>query len=117
MGKLDARKGASRAKDIPPHVLEALECGEMQTATLAECLALDQFRLLRAVFPELETEIFAEAKAAKELGIVKRMARMGEILLSKLGAKAFEHCQSHTSDTVRSWACFMVGAQEELDLE
>lgn len=47
------RKGATRATDIPPDMLDALSHGEMQTATLAECMAIDQARLLRTVFPEL----------------------------------------------------------------
>ncbi len=44
------RKGAIPAADIPSHVLDALSRGELQTATLAECLALDQTLLLRTLF-------------------------------------------------------------------
>lgn len=39
-----SRKGASRAADIPPDVLERLSLGEISGLTLTECLAVDQAR-------------------------------------------------------------------------
>jgi hypothetical protein len=44
--------GANRTADITPELLQALSLGEIETATLTESLAVDQARLLQAVFPD-----------------------------------------------------------------
>lgn len=111
-----ARKGATRAADIPDEVLQALSRGEMQSATLAEGLALDQARLVRAVVPELSPLALKAVDAACELGVLKRMARIGEVLLDELGTAGITRCGSHGADTARGWACFMIGAQSGLDV-
>lgn len=111
-----SRKGATRAADIPADVLQALSRGEIQSATLTECLALDQALLLRTVFPKLSLKSLKAADAACELGVLKRMAGIGAVLLNELGMVGIEQCQAHGADTVRGWACFMIGAQTELDL-
>ncbi|MGT2432594.1 DNA alkylation repair protein [Cupriavidus basilensis] len=110
------RKGASRAADIPPDILAALERGELQSATLAECLALNQATLLRAVLPDLAPPAIRQAEAACQLGILKRMAGIGAVLFEELGPAGIARCQAHPSDTVRGWACFMAGMQPGPDL-
>lgn len=110
------RKGAGRAADIPPDILAALERGELQSATLAECLALNQATLLRAVLPELSPPAIRQAEAACQLGILKRMASIGTVLFEELGPVGIARCQAHPSDTVRGWACFMAGMQPGPDL-
>lgn len=110
------RKGASRVADIAADILAALERGELQSATLTECLALNQVTLLRAVFPKLPPTAIRQAEAASQLGILKRMASIGAILTAQLGAAGIARCQAHPSDTVRGWACFMAGMQPGLDL-
>lgn len=110
------RKGATRAADIPAAVLQALSRGQMQSATLAECMALDQAALMRAVFPGLPPRVLKEVDSACELGILKRMGGIGAVLLDALGAGGIEVCQAHGADTVRGWACFMIGAQPDLQL-
>ena len=111
-----ARKGATRATDIPADVLQALSRGEMQSATLAECMALNQAQLMRVVFPGLSLKALKEVDSACELGVLKRMGRIGAVLLDALGTDGIEACRTHSVDTVRGWACFMIGAQPELDL-
>ncbi len=110
------RKGASRAIDIPPDVLAALSRGELQSATLAESLALDQATLLGTVFPGLPADVHEAAAQAGTLGILKRMQRMGALLLDALGDKGVEGCRTHPADTVRGWACFMIGLRPGLSL-
>lgn len=110
------RKGATRVADIPVDVLDALSRGELQSATLAEGMALDQARLLRTVFPDLSPQTLHAADTACQLGILKRMAGIGVALFAELGVAGIAQCQAHASDTVRGWACFMVGAQPYLDL-
>lgn len=116
MNTLSPRKGATRTADIPADVLHALSRGELQSATLAEGLALDQARLLRTVFPDLPAHALQAADAACQLGILKRMAAIGNILLDTLGSTGLASCLTHPADTVRGWACFMVGAQPDQPL-
>ena len=112
-----ARKGAIRAADIPADVLHALSRGQMQSATLAECMALDQAMLVRTVFPGLSASALKAVNVACALGVLKRMACIGVVLLDELGTDGIAQCQSHAADTVRGWACFMIGAQPALDLQ
>jgi 3-methyladenine DNA glycosylase AlkC len=111
------RKGASRAADIPADVLAGLSRGEIVCATLTECMALDQSLLARTVFPQLSQDIFAEIDAACELGILKRMTRIGHILFDVLGDAGITQCRQHSADMVRGWACFMIGAKQEISLQ
>jgi 3-methyladenine DNA glycosylase AlkC len=111
-----ARKGASRTADITPEVLAALSRGEMQSATLTECLAVDQALLARMVFPELAAQALDEIDAACTLGILKRMGRIGAILYASLGCEGIAYCQSHPADMVRGWACFMIGTKHDMGL-
>ncbi len=111
-----ARKGATRAADIPEAVLQALSRGEMQSATLAECMALDQASLMRVVFPGLSSPALKAVDTACEQGVLKRMARIGAVLLDELGQAGIVQCRAHDADTVRGWACFMIGAQPGLDV-
>ncbi len=110
------RKGATRVADIPTDVLDALSRGELPSATLVEGLALDQALLLRTVFPHLSPQALANTDAACQLGILKRMVGISAVLLEELGSDGIVQCQSHVSDTVRGWACFMIGVQPDLDL-
>jgi 3-methyladenine DNA glycosylase AlkC len=110
------RKGATRAADIPADVLQALSLGTLSSATLTECLAVDQARLLRAVFPGLPPAALKAADAACQLGILKRMTGIGAALLGALGDTGIARCRAHGADTVRGWACFMIGAQPGLDV-
>lgn len=110
------RTGARRRADIPPETLAALERGELESATLAEGLALNHARLLAAAFPELPARARAEAEAAGELGILKRMGRLAAILLEHLGPAAWPRCLAHPSDTVRGWGGFVLAALPDLPL-
>lgn len=112
-----SRKAASRAADIPPDVLERLSLGEISGLTLTECLAVDQARLLRRVFPELPAGTLALADAACRQGILKRMATIGQLLWNACGPAGLARCRDHAADTVRGWACFMIGAAPDLSLQ
>jgi len=111
-----ARKGATRAADISADVLQALSRGEMQSATLAECMALNQAQLMRVAFPSLSLKALKQVDSACELGVLKRMGRIGAVLLDALGTDGIDTCRTHSADTVRGWACFMIGAQPGIHL-
>lgn len=117
MSTVRPRKGATRASDIPADILASLSRGEICSATLTEALALDQSALTRAVFPELPANALAMVDAAVEQGILKRMQGVGVALLDALGNQGIADCMSHSADTVRGWACFMIGAQPGLGLD
>ncbi|HIE3983671.1 DNA alkylation repair protein [Serratia marcescens] len=102
------RKGATRVTDIPADIHQALSRGEIQSATLTECLALNQVQLVQAVFPGLLPGVVKDIEAACRLGILKRMDIIGAVLLNALGAEGIETCRTHGADTVRGWACFMI---------
>lgn len=117
MSEPSTRKGFTRTADIPADILQALSQGEIQSATLAEGLALNQLQLLRTVFPDLSQQAIKAAEAACQLGILKQMNAMGALLFNELGTEGIDRCQVHYSDTVRGWACFMIGKQSEIALD
>ncbi len=108
------RKGASRPSAVPPAILAQLNAGTLATATLSESLAMDLQALLRAVAPELPAGL--EAQLAPEIGITKRMALGGQLLLAHYGLAALPRFAAHTSDTVRGWAAYMLAAQPGMAL-
>ncbi|PJK10744.1 DNA alkylation repair protein [Lysobacteraceae bacterium NML120232] len=110
------RKGARRTSDIAADILQALSRGEIASATLTEALALDQGMLVRTVFPDLPASALQRIDAACRLGILKRMCAIAAVLLDELGIDGISQCAAHGSDTVRGWACFMIGAQQDLDI-
>ena len=115
--KNEVRKGATRAVDIPRDILRALSLGELQCATLAECLAVDQAVLARTIFPALTAPALNAIDAACQLGVLKRMTHIGLAMLEDLGTEGIVQCQRHRADMARGWACFMIGAQPYLDVD
>lgn len=91
----------------------ALDRGQVETRTLAECLAVDQAVLMRAVAPELAWEFDPSAR----LPISRRMAAAGALLQTRLAPDALEGLRTHPADTVRGWYAFAVGAMPALPLE
>lgn len=89
----------------------AIDAGTIETGTLAEILAIDFGALLRQVLsPDVGLDD-GDVRRLAALGISARMAAVGRLLLDRLGPQAVEPLGRHPSDTVRGWACFMVGAQ------
>lgn len=83
-----------------------------ETSTLSEVLAIDSVQLMRSVFPQAASTLTREFEAIAHLGISARMAKAGAILLDQFGPGGIAALANHSSDTVRGWACFMIGAQE-----
>ena len=72
--KDQVRKGATRTVDIPRDVLHALSRGELECATLAECLAVDQAVLARTLFPALTAHTLNTIDEACQLGVLKHQS-------------------------------------------
>ncbi|MBO9680629.1 MAG: HEAT repeat domain-containing protein [Acidovorax sp.] len=108
----------SRAKvqDLAPARRALLDSGQAATATLAECLAVDFAALLRAAVPEAGEAAAQALDAAAAQGITRRMALAAALLLRQPGPQALPGWASHPSDTVRGWACFVIGTQPGLAL-
>lgn len=103
-------------KDIGAARLAQLNAGEPAT-TLTECLAVDFAALMQSAAPAVGADGVALMRAEAAAGISKRMALAARILLDRLGPQALAGLRVHGSDTVRGWACFMVGAMPDLPLQ
>ncbi len=103
------RTGPSRPSDVEPEVRESLSRGEIASVNLAESLAVEFHVLLFHACPSIgEPAIERMAGAAGE-GITKRMRLAAELLLGRFGPGVIDDLAGHASDTVRGWACTMIG--------
>ena len=106
----------SRITDIAPSRLAQLNRGEIEASNLTECLAVDFAALMQCTRPALGPQALASMHAASGEGITRRMALAARLLLTENGMRDLAALSRHPSDTVRGWACFMVGASEGLSL-
>jgi 3-methyladenine DNA glycosylase AlkC len=100
-----ARIGARTVATIDPNVLKQLEAGEIETANLTEGLGINMNRLMSAVAPSLGKNLIDS-----ELGIVQRMTQAGLLL-----RQARLNLGDHASDTVRGWASFAIGQDQNIE--
>jgi 3-methyladenine DNA glycosylase AlkC len=113
----ESRKGASRVADIPPDVLAKLNAGTEQTATLAEGLAVDFALLLAAAVPDIDAEALELVRGMADEGITRRMDAVGELLVRHAGVEGAAALAAHRADTVRGWACYVIGRAPKLKLK
>lgn len=113
----EPRKGVSRRADIPTDLLALLNAGTASTATLAEGLAIDFAALLEAAVPTMPTESVAIVREMAGAGVTRRMEAVGELLLRHLTLDGLPAVAEHASDTVRGWACYVVGRAPKLKLK
>jgi 3-methyladenine DNA glycosylase AlkC len=111
------RIGASSKETVDRSVLQQLNQGVLQTATLSECLSVDFAVLMANVFPETEPGSIDRMKEAAELGITKRMALAATILAEQLDSKQQSRLAQHPSDTVRGWAAYGIALDSSASLE
>lgn len=111
--------GRSRA-DIAPERLAALNAGAAETTTLVECLAMDFAALMRACLPEVGEAAAAALDRARDEGITRRMALAAQVLAPVAGEDGWDawvtRLQGHPADTIRGWACYLIGARPGLSL-
>ncbi|MEO0968042.1 MAG: DNA alkylation repair protein [Cyanobacteria bacterium J06639_18] len=119
------RKGARRIIDIPPDILEQINRGEIETANLTECLALDFAKLMSYVLPNISDDVYgtriedaiAQMKAASELGWMNRTRLASKLIYGCFGASIIDRLLAHTSDNVRGWASGVVALIPNLSIE
>lgn len=101
--------------DIDPRHLERLNAGLVEAGTLTECLAVDFAALMQQALPGMGSEAVRSMAAAAGSGISKRMVLAGQLILAQ-GPDMVGRLPAHASDTVRGWACFVIGARADLGL-
>ena len=111
------RKGACRIVDIPPNILEQINRGEIETANLMECLALDFAKLMSYALPDINDTAIAQMKAASELGWMNRTRLASKLIYECFGASIIDTLLVHTSDNVRGWASGVVALIPNLSIE
>ncbi|MBP8277897.1 MAG: HEAT repeat domain-containing protein [Propionivibrio sp.] len=105
------RPGSSKGvAHIDKGRLLALNNGIIEAATLTECLAVDFAALMRVTLPEIGEDAISFLKQESKSGILKRMTMTGRLILDQMGEAVLSRLINHQSDTVRGWACFMIGA-------
>ena len=93
-----------------------LDGGAAEATHLAEILALDFATLLANVAPTLPAAALASMRKAANSGITLRMQGAATLLRAHaLGDPA--QWRAHASDTVRGWACYLIGSDPQLSLE
>lgn len=110
---------------MPLDLLGQLNRGETEALTVAEWLVVDQPFLFAQVLEALKIENLKEvdrAFALKDRGVMDQMRGMSELLLEVLRGRddrgtLFEVLANFPSDTVRSWAGYVVGMDESLVLD
>lgn len=96
--------------------LKSLNEGKRASKTLAEILKIDFRILAKATFPKITAQQLSEIDSFNELGILKRMATMAKLLKRDFGKTTLRTLKSSPSDTVRGWAAFIIGQDENLSL-
>lgn len=95
---------AKRPSEVDAQRRARLNAGEVESANLAEALAVDFSKIAHAA--GLGAEIADQFGELAGEGITRRMAAAGRLISSKPGL--IERCTAHPSDTVRGWACFAI---------
>lgn len=107
------RKGATRLADVDPEILQQLNSGTLEAATLAENLATDMGKLLGTVFPELSDEA---DQLDPRVGVTKKMAAVAQLIFGVYGETKNAFLEGHPSDLVRGWGAYILGIIPELSL-
>lgn len=113
---MTAKMTVRRVEDIEPARLSLLNAGLVEASNLTECLAVDFGPLMRASMPGIEDKAVTLMDSAAGTGISRRMALAGRIIAARYGLGALDHLLVHPSDTVRGWACFVIGSAENMPL-
>lgn len=98
-------------------MLAQLERGEIETATLAETLAVDFAKLARSVFASLPRSALADINANASQGVTKRMHLVAQTMITHLSPDEITSAAQHPSDIVRGWAAYALPNEMELDAQ
>ncbi|WP_260865678.1 DNA alkylation repair protein [Paenibacillus xylanexedens] len=123
-----SRKGARTAKDIPKHVLQLLQAGQIESVNLTEWLAVDHLLLFQQIIVEWKLhneshEIIEQLAPMKEHRIMKIIPAIASGWLQIMDnqelhgrSSLFSVLAEHQSDGVRCWAAYIIGLDSRLNL-
>jgi len=106
------RKGPRSFKDLNPEVITYLNAGVIETANLMEWLAIDQLQLLDIVLEEIDRIDWKDSFFQALETLNKPTANSTTKILGQTFGQLtndkniLKQLQEHTSDMVRSWACW-----------
>lgn len=120
--KILSRKGALKAQDVSGEIKELLNLGSIESVNLMEWLSVNHGVLIKNVLGDLNNNIvencFKRFSDEKKLTTATAIKIIGEtILLEKNREEIFLLLSSHKSDSVRCWATYIIGLDEELTIE
>lgn len=105
--------------EIPPHVLDAINQGEIETLSLVEILAADQSKIVASVFGSTDFHWLIEPcqlflSSDPKLTFTQKMKGIGLVLAQELPPNnlekgCLETFQHATSDVVRCYMSYLVG--------
>lgn len=120
------RKGASRACDVPPAVLDLLSVGAIESVNLTEWLLVDHVRLAHTVLPDLGLEsalplLESRLAASARRSALRDTQMVAEILIEHVPqpdarAQLVRTLAVHPSDSSRGWGAYLIGFSDELPL-
>ncbi|MGD0034039.1 HEAT repeat domain-containing protein [Paenibacillus illinoisensis] len=122
------RKGARKAGDIPEHIRNLLQSGQLESVNLTEWLAVDHILLFQQVTHDWEMiedtpEITQQLQQLNEQRIMKIIPAIALAWLALMEHQNAEYrtqhfysIAKHRSDSVRCWAAYMIGLDSQLSL-
>lgn len=111
------RKGARRIKDIPPAILEQLNKGDIETANLMECLAIDFAQLLQNSIPKIPKAIIKQISTSKNVTWLAKVKLTSQLLYDHYGISIIEKLAIHPADNIRGLAAGIISLIPHLSLK
>jgi len=118
------RKGAVKADSIPGEVMAALNQGRIPTVNLTEWLAIDHRHLLLHVFADQShylNSLSDNMTSLHQKSVRSTITAIGSFLLQESknnkDSQLLPFLSAHTADSVRCWACYMIGLDADLDIQ
>ncbi len=121
------RKGSRKVKDIPKNIVKLLNEGKIETVNLTEWLAIDHSILIENIFPDIGiskdlTKHFSqEIKQQKKPSTMNSVKLLGKLIYEHFSTKKeyqkiYKYLSSHTSDSIRCYAPYLISLNSNLDL-
>lgn len=121
---LQTRKGALTTEKIPAEVRDLLNQGIIASVNLTEWLAVDHLQLLAHVFKNQQHYLNTCRENLLNLSqnsVRNNTVEIGRTLLTESSKsqdlQLLPFLSQHTSDSVRCWACYLIGLNPDLDLQ